>query len=175
MKATKTHEAQAVIPITQQHVTYYKTEGPSLVGESRPVASRDVNQVHRDMPEGTYAFDFFEVTSVVVDGETLSGGPKNRSEKYYPYSGTIYTLYEVKAGEFQRQNKGWYSIAEHESEEVKQRTRDDTDLSIADNMERIGCDRVLIRDGGQGGLEFIARDSIVLAPLRDAVMVAFRK
>lgn len=47
------------------------------------------------VPEGAFAYRFFDRIETVVDGETLTGERKNFSP--FTYFGTAYTLEEVKA------------------------------------------------------------------------------
>jgi hypothetical protein len=47
-----------------------------------------------ELPEGAFAFRFFDQTISEVDGETLTGKPKNYSGKYY--KGEVYTLEQLE-------------------------------------------------------------------------------
>lgn len=59
----------------------------------RETASRDTARI--TVPEGVYAFSFFDIMSSEVNGELLESGRLNESPRYF-YGGRIMTLAEVK-------------------------------------------------------------------------------
>ncbi len=60
--------------------------------ETRAVETRDVGGLA--VPEGAFAFQFFERLEIDVDGERLVGKPRNRSGRYYP-EGRVMTVADV--------------------------------------------------------------------------------
>lgn len=66
----------------------------SFLSETIPV--RISKREFKDpLPQGAYAYSFFDQEEVEIDGEVLKGPPKNRSVRYI--KGDVYDLEQVKA------------------------------------------------------------------------------
>ena len=79
-------------------ITYMESFFPgSFFAESTTIEakSRDPKSAMKDLHKNAFAFSFFDLTTIVVNDEKLSGNPKNRSGRYYP-GGKIWTTSELK-------------------------------------------------------------------------------
>lgn len=66
----------------------------SFVSESNHVEVPDRSKPEK-VENGCYAYQFYERTEIVQDGETLAGKPKNYSPMYY-VGGTIHNLESIQ-------------------------------------------------------------------------------
>lgn len=65
---------------TQTYVEYLMPGTFFAESETEKVSSRDITKLK--IPKNAFGFQFFDVTSTVIDGEKLHGKPKNYSKRY---------------------------------------------------------------------------------------------
>lgn len=79
---------------TKHYVEFFYSGIITADTSCRPSDHRDPARV--SLPDGAYAFHFFDREETELDGETLRGERKNVSPTYYP-GGTVKTLAEIEA------------------------------------------------------------------------------
>lgn len=78
------------------YLTYFYPGSFFSEEESKEIPKRNVASAIKGASPGAFAFQFYDRTKIVVDGETLWGPVKNKSPKHY-IGGRVYTLSEVEA------------------------------------------------------------------------------
>jgi hypothetical protein len=85
--------------------------------ETKQIKERDIKLALKWMPEGCYAFYFYSVETIKLNGETLRGNTKRESGRYYPGGQKIHWKdipntpeNEILIGNVRRNGEGGFGI-----------------------------------------------------------------